>query len=75
MNKQKAIIVSGYFNPFDKGYLEDFNYAKALAIGFLLMLIFKDTITEMLVCEEINVAFIDGLGDKIQSSSWLLKKL
>ena len=28
-----------------------------------------------LVCEEMNVALIDGLGDKIQSSSWLLKKL
>ena len=27
------------------------------------------------VCEEMNVALIDGLGDKIQSSSWLLKKL
>ncbi len=27
------------------------------------------------VCEEMNVARIDGLGDKIQSSSWLLKKL
>ena len=29
----------------------------------------------MLVCEEMNVALIDGLGDKIQSSSLLLKKL
>tara|TARA_B110000259_G_C13852171_1_gene337284 strand:- start:292 stop:645 length:354 start_codon:yes stop_codon:yes gene_type:complete len=33
------------------------------------------TIPEMAVCEEMNVALIDGLGDKIQSSSWLLKKL
>ena len=31
MNKQKAIIVSGYFNPIHKGYLEYFNNAKALA--------------------------------------------
>ena len=69
LEKQKAIIVSGYFNPIHKGRLEYFNNAKALAIGFLLILIFKNTITEMLVCEEMNVAFIDGLGDKIQSSS------
>ncbi len=31
MNKQKAIIVSGYFNPIHKGHLEYFNNAKALA--------------------------------------------
>ena len=35
----------------------------------------NDTIPERLVCEEMNGALIDGLGDKIQSSSWLLKKL
>ena len=33
----------------------------------------NDTIPEKSVCEEMNVALIDGLGDKIQSSSWLLK--
>ena len=26
------------------------------------------------VCQKIGIAIIDGLGDKIQSSSWLLKK-
>ena len=31
MSKQKAIIVSGYFNPIHKGHLEYFNNAKALA--------------------------------------------
>ena len=31
MNKQKAIIVSGYFNPIHKGHLEYFNNAKAMA--------------------------------------------
>ena len=31
MSKQKAIIVSGYFNPTDKGHLEYFNNAKAMA--------------------------------------------
>ena len=35
----------------------------------------NDTIPEKPVCEQMNVALIDGLGDKIQSSSWLLKKL
>lgn len=33
----------------------------------------NDTIPEQPICEEMNVALIDGLGDKIQSSSWLLK--
>lgn len=35
----------------------------------------NDKIPERLVCEQMNVALIDGLRDKIQSSSWLLKKL
>ena len=35
----------------------------------------NDTIPEREVCDMMNVALIDGLGDKIQSSSWLLKKL
>lgn len=33
------------------------------------------TIPEREVCDMMNVALIDGLGDKIQSSSWLLKKI
>ena len=33
----------------------------------------NDTIPERAVCEEMNVTLIDGLGEKIQSSSWLLK--
>ena len=33
----------------------------------------NETIPETLVCNELEVALIDGLGDKIQSSSWLLK--
>ena len=33
----------------------------------------NDTIPERPICEKMNVALIDGLGDKIQSSSWLLK--
>ena len=35
----------------------------------------NDTIPERPVCDEEGIALIDGLGDKIQSSSWLLKKL
>ena len=141
MSKQKAIIVSGYFNPIHKGHLEYFNNAKAMADQLFVivnndhqralkgskefqdenerMIIVSnikavdkailsidtdrtvretikmiaeqyggefelgfanggdqnnDTIPERAVCEEMNVALIDGLGDKIQSSSWLLKK-
>ena len=142
MKKQKAIIVSGYFNPIHKGHLEYFNNAKAMSDKLFVivnndhqrelkgskefqdenerMIIVSniksvdkailsidtdrtvcttikmiaeqfgsefelgfanggdqnnDTIPERSVCEEMNVALIDGLGDKIQSSSWLLKKL
>ena len=142
MKKQKAIIVSGYFNPIHKGHLEYFNNAKAMAdklfvivnndqqrelkgsrefqdenerliivsnikavdkailsidtdrtVCATIKMIAKqfgeefdlgfanggdqnnDTIPEKPICEEMNVALIDGLGDKIQSSSWLLNKL
>ncbi|MDC1393447.1 adenylyltransferase/cytidyltransferase family protein [Flavobacteriaceae bacterium] len=142
MEKQKAIIVSGYFNPIHKGHLEYFNNAKAIANQLFVivnndhqrelkgskefqdenerMIIVSnikavdkailsidtdrtvcatikmiaelyggefelgfanggdqnnDTIPEKPVCEQMSVALIDGLGDKIQSSSWLLKKL
>lgn len=33
----------------------------------------NETIPERPICEEVGIALIDGLGDKIQSSSWLLK--
>ena len=32
----------------------------------------NDSISEVLVCKEKGIGLIDGLGDKIQSSSWLL---
>ena len=35
----------------------------------------NDTIPERLICEKLGIALKDGLGDKIQSSSWLLQKL
>jgi D-beta-D-heptose 7-phosphate kinase/D-beta-D-heptose 1-phosphate adenosyltransferase len=138
--KQKAIIVSGYFNPIHKGHIEYFQNAKTngdelfvivnsdyqrelkgskefqdekervfivenlrlvdkcfLSIdkdrtviesikmifnefGNQYLLAFanggdqnNDTIPERPICEELGIELIDGLGRKIQSSSWLLK--
>ena len=34
----------------------------------------NDSIPEVSVCKEKGIALLEGLGDKIQSSSWLLKK-
>ena len=34
----------------------------------------NDTIAEVPVCKEKGIGLLEGLGDKIQSSSWLLKK-
>ena len=31
------------------------------------------SILEVKICKKLNIGLIDGLGDKIQSSSWLLK--
>lgn len=140
MNKKKAIIVSGYFNPIHKGHLEYINNAKAIAeelfvivnsdlqrklkgskafqmederllivenlksVGKAFISIDKDrtvcktiemihknfgdeyelgfanggdqnndTIPERPICEKLGIQLIDGLGDKIQSSSWLLQ--
>ena len=139
--KQKAVIVSGYFNPIHKGHIEYFQNAKAngdklfvivnsdfqralkgskefqdekervfivenlrlvdkcfLSIdkdrtvvesikkifnefGNEFQLAFanggdqnNDTIPEKQICEELGIELIDGLGVKIQSSSWLLNK-
>ena len=35
----------------------------------------NDTIPEKLICQELGIEMIDGLGGKIQSSSWLLKNI
>jgi len=139
--KQKAIIVSGYFNPIHKGHIEYFQKAKAngdklfvivnndfqralkgskefqdekerlLIVGSLRIVdkcflsIDKDRTVvesirliynqfadkfhftfanggdqnnnicpERLICEELDIKLLDGLGQKIQSSSWLLNK-
>ena len=34
----------------------------------------NNTIPERPICEQMGITLVDGLGDKIQSSSWLLKK-
>lgn len=34
----------------------------------------NDTIPERTICQVLGIELIDGLGGKIQSSSWLLKK-
>ena len=34
----------------------------------------NDSIPEVPVCSEKGIRLLEGLGDKIQSSSWLLKK-
>ena len=34
----------------------------------------NNTIPERQICEQYGIELIDGLGDKIQSSSWLLNK-
>ena len=41
MSKQKAIIVSGYFNPINKEHLEYFNNAKAI-FDKLFVIVNKD---------------------------------
>jgi cytidyltransferase-like protein len=137
----KAIIVSGYFNPIHKGHIEYFrnakkngdklfvivnnDYQRALkgskefqdekervfivenlrlvdkcflsidkdrTVVNSIKMIFNqfennfhfafanggdqnnDTIPERVICEELGIELIDGLGNKIQSSSWLLNK-
>ena len=139
--KPKAIIVSGYFNPFHKGHLELFEKAKEAGdqlwviinsdlqrelkgskefmdenerliivsaikhVDKALISIDKDktqratlahlankfgvnfelyfanggdqnneSIPEVPICEEKGIKLLEGLGNKIQSSSWLLRK-
>ena len=138
--KQKAIIVSGYFNPLHKGHIELFHNAKSKC-DFLFVIVNNDyqrnlkgskqfmlederlkiinelaivdkaflsididssvnssirkiyeefgnnyklyfgnggdqnndICQEALICKKLGISLIDGLGTKIQSSSWLLK--
>ena len=34
----------------------------------------NDTIPESVICNELGIILVDGVGDKVQSSSWLLNK-
>ena len=34
---------------------------------------FNDICLERSICDQLGISLVDGLGDKIQSSSWLLK--
>ena len=34
----------------------------------------NESIPESVICDELGITLIDGLGDKIQSTSWLLNK-
>ena len=34
----------------------------------------NDTIPESGICNELGITLVDGVGDKVQSSSWLLNK-
>ena len=34
----------------------------------------NNTIPERPICDQMGITLVDGLGDKIQSTSWLLKK-
>jgi hypothetical protein len=33
----------------------------------------NNSIPEKNICSELNIKLVDGLGDKVQSSSWLIK--
>ncbi len=138
---KKAIIVSGYFNPFHRGHLKYFMLAKEKG-DYLIVIVNNDiqrrlkdskefmnedervlivsnikqvdtvylsvdetssvintlqlihnelklefelyfanggdqdnkSIPEKNICDKLGIKLIDNLGDKIQSSSWLLKK-
>ena len=142
MDKKKATIVSGYFNPIHKGHLELFCKSKQRG-DFLIVIVNSDlqrklkgskefqdenerlsivssiryvdeaiisidkdktqistikylhskyntiwdlyfanggdqnndSIPEARICKDLNISLIEGLGSKIQSSSWLLKNI
>jgi cytidyltransferase-like protein len=142
MMKQKAVIVSGYFNPIHRGHIEYLHNSKKFGDKLFVIVnndsqrqlkgskefqnekerilivenlkivdkcflsidqdrtviesikyIFlnfssefyfafanggdqnNESIPERSICEELGIDLIDGLGEKIQSSSWLLKKI
>jgi cytidyltransferase-like protein len=67
IDKDRTVVetIKMIFNQFGKEYL------LAFANGGDQN---NDTIPERVICEELGIELIDGLGGKIQSSSWLLNK-
>jgi cytidyltransferase-like protein len=65
IDKDRTVVesIKLIFNEFGKEYL--FAFANGGDQN-------NDTIPERLTCEELGIELIDGLGGKIQSSSWLL---
>ena len=79
-NNTKAILICNPGNP--TGYLyskEELETLRDLVKKYDLFFANggdqnNNSIPEAAVCNELNIGLIEGLGDKIQSSSWLLKK-
>lgn len=74
---ETIVCASGYFNPIHYGHIE---VCKTLL--HLHPDIFtnggdqnNDTIPEKDICEKMGTELVDNLGEKIQSSSWLLAKV
>jgi cytidyltransferase-like protein len=67
IDKDRTVVesIKMIFNQFEKEY--QFAFANGGDQN-------NDTIPEKSICEEFGIELIDGLGGKIQSSSWLLKQ-
>ena len=64
MDKSVCETIKKIHNDFNK------NYTIFFANGGDQL---KENSPELPICEKLGIKLIDGLGDKIQSSSWLLK--
>ena len=67
IDKDLSVVLSlrQIFNEFENEY--DFYFANGGDQD-------NNSIEEFSICKKLGIGMIDGLGDKIQSSSWLLKK-
>ncbi len=67
IDKDRTVVesIKMIFNEFGKEYILAFANGGDQS---------NDTIPERPICEELGINLIDGLGGKIQSSSWLLNK-